>query len=58
MGIYPGIGSYLIYFELASIVTLVLFVFYYIWLYLNATGRMTSGTDEEFDLEDNSGGGL
>lgn len=56
MGIYPGIGSYMIYFELAVIVSLVVFVFYFIWLYLVATGRVTSGTDDEFDLEDGSEG--
>jgi len=51
VGLYPGVGEYMIYFELAVIVALVLFMFYYFWLYLNATGRITSGTDESFELE-------
>jgi len=55
---YTGVASYFNYFELAVIVTFVLFVFYFFWLYLQATGRVTSGTDDSFDLEENSRGDL
>lgn len=48
---YPGVAGYIIYFVLALIVTFVIFTFYFILEYLKATGRVTSGTDQEFDME-------
>jgi len=48
---YPDIAGYLIYFVLAIIVTMLLWVFYIIWLYIKSTSRISSGTDDEF-MED------
>lgn len=47
-----GVQDYLIYFELAGIMIFVIFLFYTIWLYLTATGKVTSGTETEFDNND------
>jgi len=48
---YPQIAGYLIYFVLAIIVTMLIWVFYIIWLYIKSTSRISSGTDDEF-MED------
>lgn len=48
---YPGIAGYLIYFVLALISVFSIYLFYVIWLYLKSTGRIASGTDDEF-MED------
>lgn len=44
---YPGVSSYLNYFELAVIVVFVLFVFYMIWMYMKDTGKIISGFSGE-----------
>lgn len=43
------VEDYLIYFELAAIMVTVVFVFYSIWLYLVATGKVVSGTKDGFN---------
>lgn len=46
------VEDYLIYFELAAITVFVMFLFYTIWLYLVATGKVTSGTNDRFDPDE------
>lgn len=48
---YTDIADYLIYFELAMIVTFILFVFYLIWFYISDVSKIISGSRQELDQE-------
>lgn len=48
---YPRVAGYLIWFELAAVIVFVVFVFYLIWSYIQDTGMILSGADQEGEFE-------
>lgn len=48
---YTDIASYLIYFELVIIVTLILFVFYLIWYYIEDVLKIISGSEDRLNQD-------
>lgn len=48
---YGEVANYFLAFELAAVVVFIVFVFYAIWLYLVATGKVVSGSEESYSNE-------